>query len=88
MAVAGVGETAVAGGELLQALRRDVPEVARVRRVLRHHQRPPRHHRVDHRRRPRIRTTLPLPRHPSINRRRPPPTQQEEGDEEEKKEEE
>lgn len=66
VSVAGVGVAAVAGGELLQALRRDVPEVARVRRVLRHHHRPPRHHRVDHRRRRRRRrriTALPLPRH-------------------------
>ncbi len=44
--VAGVGEAVFAGGELLQALRGDVPEVAGVRRVLRQHHRPSRHHRV------------------------------------------
>lgn len=60
VAVAGVGEAVVAGeGEPLQALHRDVPEVALVRRLLRHHRRPTRHHRVYQL------LLLPMPRHRS-----------------------
>ena len=47
--VAGVGEAVVPRRQPVQALRGDVPEVARVGRVLRHHHRAPRHHRVDQR---------------------------------------
>ena len=49
MAVAGVGESVVPRRQLVQALRGDVPEVARVGRVLRHRHRAPRHHGVDER---------------------------------------
>jgi hypothetical protein len=47
--VAGVGEPVVPRRQLVQALRGDVPEVARVGRVLRHRHRAPRHHGVDER---------------------------------------
>ena len=47
--VAGVGEAVVPRRHPVQALRGDVPEVARVGRVLRQHHRAPRHHRVDQR---------------------------------------
>lgn len=49
VAVAGVGEAVVPRRQLVQALRGDVPEVARVGRVLRHRHRAPRHHGVDER---------------------------------------
>jgi hypothetical protein len=51
VSVASVGEAVVPRRQPLQALRRDVPEVAGVGRVLRHHHRAPRHHRVYQRRR-------------------------------------